>query len=39
MNATKEPDRSSPEGVWDALDDIEPSARIKLASSLGIVNK
>lgn len=34
MNSMRQVDRSSPDGLWDALDEMEPSARIKLASSL-----
>lgn len=34
MSRMRETDRSSPEGLWDALDEMEPSARIKLASTL-----
>ena len=35
----RKPDLSSPEGLWDALDEMEPSARIKLAPSLAPFEK
>ncbi len=39
MNTMRERDRSSPEGLWDALDEMEPSACIKLASTLAPFEK